>query len=338
MMRVYITGSKGFIGRNLVADLKDHGHTVLGDDDLIRNNATTRFYRSNLDITDKLSTWKSLLQNNNVDVVVHNAAIVGTDVCAMYPEKTFNTNVFGTYNIAMACRETHTPIIYIGTTVIYGTDAYQKTPISEESQIAPRTLYAKTKFEGECYVRDICKPSRFCIMRPLFCYGGIGDMNSLIAKSIFNYQKNKDNDTEDRISIFLDPYKSKDYMHVSDFVWAIRVAIENNLYRSNEDFNISVMNPMRTQDIAYEIDHVLGGNSSQYIDWFPKTDYLGNHLAFNGKFKHYVDNEWNPIISVREGAEMFLSQMMLNKDEDYDPLEHLNKIKEDKVDIEKFYK
>ena len=115
-MKVLITGESGFIADNLHRVLKRRGHTPV----VIHDSNVTRI--STGEVCVHRNTWKQWahhLKNLNVDLVVHNAAVVGTDVVALNPQEATATNVTGTYNIVRACNEANIPICYLGTTVIY---------------------------------------------------------------------------------------------------------------------------------------------------------------------------------------------------------------------------
>ena len=203
-MRVMITGEEGFIAKNLPASFEALGHEFVS---LLNNKSLTCLdtgepcvYRNTED------QWAEELSKNEVDLIVHNAAVVGTDVVALNSSESTQSNVTGTYNICRAARKLNIPVCYIGTTVIYDTAAYQRNVIHETSVRYPRTLYGIQKRASEDIVMSVCKD--YNIVRPLFAYGGVGDMNSLISKTFYAATKGVE-----EIDMFLDPSKIKDYMH-----------------------------------------------------------------------------------------------------------------------------
>ena len=116
-------------------------------------------------------------------------------------------------------------------------------------------------------------------MRPLFAYGGVGDMNSLIAKTFFAAKHDKDN-----IDMFLDPKLWKDYIHVSDFCNAVVIGSTSE-QGVNQDFNVSAQTPRSVGEIVNIMSEMLGSDISTRIKWHPKTDYLGNHRLSSKKFR-----------------------------------------------------
>ena len=271
-----------------------------------------------------LYAWKEFFKAKKVDVIIHNAATVGTDVVALDPKNSTLTNVQGTYNIARAAKHCGIPVCYIGTTVIYDTKKYQKAKIKEASQTSPHTLYGCHKLCGEDIIKSQTK--KWMIIRPLFAYGGVGDMNSLIAKSIYGALNEKKN-----IDMFLDPTKIKDYMHVNDFCDAVLLAIYRNMW--GQDWNIAAETPLMTGEIVKIIEAVTRHNLENVIKWHPMTDYLGNHMLTSKKFR--LQSGWAPKISMELGIQMSFDSIL--KSQGYNPLKYLEAARKRKVDLTEFY-
>jgi nucleoside-diphosphate-sugar epimerase len=334
MIRAFLTGEKGFIAKNLIRVAKDrinfiNDEAAGSDNFLFCNNGKGEFDFAS---TFGISVLKKELKRVRCDVIIHNGATVGTDVCGLHPKDAVLNNVYGTYNIATLAKELNIPVVYIGTTVIYDTQAHQNSYITERSYIYPRTLYATTKYEGELIVQAYCQDSGYCILRPLFCYGGEGDMNSLIAKAIFNDVSGR----KKPFKIFLNPEKIKDYMHVDDFCRAIVEATTMKTIRtSNIDYNISADDPIPTSLIEEEIKYV--GIDTSYIQWVPSTDYLGNHRVENSRFKEMTRGCWEPEISLSTGVRWVYEDMTKNIESDYNPFKHLDSIEKNNINIETHY-
>ena len=325
---IYITGENGFIARNLILQLeKNANYEVINN----KTNNLLNYKRGEIDfVNNDYDKLKQFLIDNNTDIIVHSGAIVGTDVCALYPKETILNNVFGTYNISHIAKELNIPVVYLGTTVIYDTslEEVQNGYITENSIINPITLYGITKYEGEIIVKNLL--DNYVILRPLFCYGGVRDMNSLMAKTIYADIVNR----KDTFKIFLDKQYYKDYMHVNDFVNAIILAIDCELWTKNTDYNISLMEPKNTREI-YETILDVTNITKDRVEWMPKTDYLKNHRIDNKKFRE--DTNWQPKISLIEGIKIQYESIRKNINEDYNPLKHLDDINRKNINIEKYY-
>lgn len=331
-MRIFITGEKGFIGRNLVERIKLHEQLefVSGDAEL-NPKVKAIFYDMRFHTPGELCVhgnemqeWKHFFWSNKIEMVIHNAATVGTDVVAMDSTGSTLTNVAGTYNICRAAKHLGIPVCYMGTTVIYDTRKYQDEQIEERSDKKPHTLYGCQKLCAEAIVKS--QPDKWMIIRPLFAYGGIGDMNSLIAKTIYGALNGKKD-----IDMFLDPTKIKDYMHVNDYCDAVLLAIEKNLWY--QDWNVAAETPLMTGEIVEMIKKITHLDLENVIRWYPKTDYLGNHMLTSWKFRNV--SGWSPKINLEEGIRMSFDSIM--KAEGYNPLKYLEEAKNRNVDLTQYY-
>lgn len=326
-MRIGITGEKGFIATNLAQEIIKQGHEFVSLDEA---SYAQRFmdYTHSGEVcvySNSVKRWTNLFEMLDLDCIVHNAAVVGTDVVALNPQRSINTNVLGTQTIVEAANNCDMLIVYTGTTVIYDTYKYQETDILENSEIFPRTNYAVQKYAGEMTVRNNAK--EWLVTRPLFAYGGVGDMNSLIAKSLFGVKNNIEN-----IDMFLNPEKIKDYMHVEDFCKNVMRLIDSDV--RNEDFNITAENPYTTLEIISLIEEVSERTLEAIIKWHPETDYLGNHRLSNQKFLDFMQtSDTKPL---KEGIKESWNTIK-NDESNYNPLKYLNQAKENKVNLKKFF-
>lgn len=99
------------------------------------------------------------------DVVIHCAAIVGVNSVKSNEKLAYQINVEATRKLAqMARRRGASRFIYVSTAHVY---ADSKSPITELGPVAPQSLYAQQKYEGESAVIDELSFSdtEFCIAR-----------------------------------------------------------------------------------------------------------------------------------------------------------------------------
>lgn len=323
-MRIAITGEEGFIAKNLIKEINSNNDFTFVS---LKNNKCFRYFNFKGEpcvYSNTKEDWIKAIKSDSIDVLVHNAAVVGTDVVALNVKEAIMTNVLGTQIITDAVNDCGILNVFMGTTVIYDTKKYQDEKIKEDSSVYPRTLYANQKYSAEMIVKNTAK--RWLVIRPLFAYGGVGDPNSLIAKTIYSV-KNKI-----MIPMFLNPEKVKDYLHVENFCDGVLQTIKSGI--ENDDFNIAAENPYTTGEIVNSILNKL--TNIDIIKWYPETDYLGNHLLSCEKFNTKVGFS-KKLISIDEGINRAISEIYLCSNDDYNPIIFLNNAKQNNINLLDFF-
>ena len=152
-------------------------------------------------------------------------------------------------------------------------------------------------------------------------------MNSLIAKTLYAHKKGKKN-----LDMFLDPNKSKDYMHVEDFFFSFALACDKGLWR--EDFNVSAEEPIPTWKIIDKMSDACGQDLGYILKWHPETDYLGNHVLTSKKFRQRTG--WAPSYDFDRGIVKSWRSILAARG-NYNPLEHLEEAKSKGIDLNQFF-
>ena len=149
-MKTIVTGGAGFIGSHLVDKLLDlkHDVTVLDNFNTGRadnlSHVKNKMKLINCDISTK-DKW--LDEFKDVDWVFHLAGLADIIPSIENPEKYFDTNVIGTFNILESCKKANIKkLIYAASASCYGIP--EKYPTSENSRISPQYPYALTKILG----------------------------------------------------------------------------------------------------------------------------------------------------------------------------------------------
>ena len=107
-MSTLITGGSGFVASNLISKLDD---ALLLD---IRKPFLPNTSFLNQDISESFNI------EENIDTVVHLAALSGLQACNSDPELSYKTNVLGTKNILELCRKNDAKIIFASSFAVYG--------------------------------------------------------------------------------------------------------------------------------------------------------------------------------------------------------------------------
>ena len=279
MSKIAITGSRGIIGSNLVPYLESKGHEVVP----ILS-----------DIRDYAALKEEISSQNNIDWLVHLAAIVSTISCDLAGRHSFDVNVKGTYNVAELCKEYKIKFCYFSTTAIYKPG---QNPIVEESIKEPQTLYGYTKYLGELTAQHIFKnsPENLLVLRPCFAFGGNNDrsIGSLLVKSAYKNEP---------LNVQLDPQHMKDYLWIGELSFAIELLLKNN---HSGDYNISYGKPVKFQELIDSVTDIVGNKPFLYLR--EELDYMGNHCVDNSKLKKVI--EWSPTLSVKDGIKIILEKL-----------------------------
>lgn len=156
-MRVLVTGSKGQLGTDLMAELERQGLTGIGVD------------VEEMDITDAEICRKVILEAK-VDAVIHCAAYTAVDAAEDNVELCRRINGEGTRNVALACKEANVKMMYISTDYVF--DGQGTRPWEPDDKRAPLNVYGLTKYEGELAVEELLE--RYFTVRIAWVFGAAG--------------------------------------------------------------------------------------------------------------------------------------------------------------------
>ncbi len=82
-----------------------------------------------------------IMKNRQPDIIVHLAAIVGTELCTKRSKDAIRSNVQGTLNVIKVAKDTNAKLIYFSTTAIYDPKDYDyNKPIIEDTKKNPKTI------------------------------------------------------------------------------------------------------------------------------------------------------------------------------------------------------
>ncbi len=136
-MRVAVIGSSGQLGFDLMNALPAAGHQAVGFTG-----------RAQLDINDATAVER-MLEAYGPDAVINTAAFHNVDLCEKETAAAYATNVVAVRTLAAQCEKRGVPFVQVGTDyVVEG--APDNRPVSESAAVAPRSIYALTRFGGDC--------------------------------------------------------------------------------------------------------------------------------------------------------------------------------------------
>ena len=185
--RVVVTGGSGFIGAHLLRSLTSQGIAVVNID-LLPGPAglSTRISAVQCDIRRPLSTPPA--EAVGADVLVHVAAIAREPG---FPAEAYaETNVTGTANVLEWCtRAGINRLWFISSMSVYGPS---ETPLTETSELRPRTPYGRSKLDAEhlvCQWVDADPDRDAIILRPAVVFGpGEKGNFTRLARALANHR------------------------------------------------------------------------------------------------------------------------------------------------------
>lgn len=152
--KVLVTGGAGYIGSILLRQLLAKGYYVRALDNLLfgGESIVDLLNHENLDFINGDIRNKDDLEIalKGIGVVVNLAAIVGDPACKAQPELAQETNFEATKSIYSLSEESGVErFIYASTCSNYGKSKNPEAYINENFELAPVSLYAKTKVASE---------------------------------------------------------------------------------------------------------------------------------------------------------------------------------------------
>ena len=156
-MNILVTGSAGMIGGQVVKGLIEKGHTVIGVDRRINDNAYAnddRLSQIVLDLGLKDDVMR-LFDEHKIDRVIHLAALAHTAGVKDTSWEAFKkVNVDCAVNIFEVCAKHSVPVLFISTVDAIG---MVKGVIMPDTELNPISNYGKSKAMAEGRLKNICK-------------------------------------------------------------------------------------------------------------------------------------------------------------------------------------
>ncbi len=228
-MKIFITGSSGFIGYHLSKKLLDLGNTVHGYDSMNRyyilklkkdRLSVLKKYKKFLFTKGKLENHKLLektLLKFKPKIVIHLAAQAGVRYSLKNPYIYINSNIIGSFRLLEIVKKINLDHLMIASSSsVYG--ANKKMPYSENDRTdAQLSLYASTKksVESISHVYSHLWKIPITMMRFFTVYGPWGRPDMALYSFTNNALKNKP------IEIFNKGKMFRDFTYIDDVVNSI---------------------------------------------------------------------------------------------------------------------
>ena len=173
-MRVFVTGADGFLGSNLLRELKSRGHEVVAFLQKSRSHEHIEEFIDEKQFGDLLDPKSLIDSTKNCDAVIHTAA--NTDIWPPRKEIVRRVNIEGSKNVVRAVQENGIKrLVYVGTANSFGPGT-KESPGDESRPYAAAKYgldYMDSKYEVHQFVEAEAKAGRLpaIIVNPTFMMG-----------------------------------------------------------------------------------------------------------------------------------------------------------------------
>ncbi len=278
-MIIAVSGSDGFVGKNVCTLLKEAGHTIFPID-----------ITCGLDLCDT----SIIEQVPSVDCFVHLANLVYVPASYEDPARFYRVNYLTTLNALEICRKWNAKLVYISS-YIYGPPQY--LPVDESHPVCPFNPYAQTKVicEKLCegYQRDF--KVRISIIRPFNTYG-VGQRGKLLIPEIFDQLK------ENKKQIHLKAASPRrDYINVIDVARAIKLCAET-------ECPIGPYNVCSGESVSVrELTEIINRNLKQKVEFsFSSSDRPNEVDETRGAYNNLKALGWEPSVGFEDGIKAII--------------------------------
>ena len=299
--KILVTGGAGFIGSHIVDRLLDEGLEVKVLDNLStgeeknlaqhQNNKSLQFIEG--DIRNFELVKKAV---ENVDAVIHEAALVSVTRSMEDPLLSNEINVRGTLNLLKACTDAQIKrFVLASSCALYGDT--ETLPNHENVIPTPLSPYAADKLAVENYAKVFHKMygletvslRYFNVYGPRQKYGPYSGVISIFINRLL----------ENKPPIIVgDGNQTRDFVNIKDVVEANMLALSNT-NAAGRVFNISTGRPITINKLVVTIQEILGKKALKpvYTKHIP-----GNIMHSYGDIAYAKRNlEYEPKVLLKNG-------------------------------------
>lgn len=264
--KILVTGGTGYIGSHTVVELQTSGFDVVIIDNLSNSNIevldgikkitgiTPNFEK--LDLTNAESVSNFFKKYDNIDAVIHFAALKAVNESVENPLLYYRNNLLSLINLLEAMDKFKiTHLVFSSSCAVYGQP--DELPVSEKSPIKKaESPYGNTKQISEEIIADAANAKQNSLKSIFLRYfnpigahesGLIGELPIGIPSNLVPYVTQTAIGLREQIMVYGDDYETadgtgvRDYIHIVDLAKAHVIAIKRLMENKNKS-DIEIFN------------------------------------------------------------------------------------------------
>jgi len=309
-MKILVTGGAGYIGSVLIGRLLEMGITVTVVDNLMYRQTSLLHYLTDPNFTFVRGDVRDerLIRElvSGKDFILPLAAIVGAPACERDPELSTSINLHA-IKMINRLRGKNQGIIFPTTNSGYGTTAGE-TYCTEETELAPISLYGKNKVEAEKLLLD---SGNVITLRFATVFGLSPRMRLDLLVNDFTYRALKDG-----FLVIFEKHFKRNYLHIQDAAECFACCIEHFDRMKGEPYNVGLNEAnLSKEELALTIKKYL---PDLYIHFAEigsdpdKRNYIVSNEKINKKGFHAVHSLDEGIQQLIQGYAMIGKSDMYN--------------------------
>jgi dTDP-glucose 4,6-dehydratase len=307
--QVLVTGAGGFIGSHLVERLLAEGaqvrafvrHNSRHDPGLLRLLPQDHAQQLEVvygDLRDPDAVAQAV---RGCETVFHLGALISIPYSYYHPVEVVETNIMGTLNVLLACREVGVErLVHTSTSEVYGTAL--SIPMDESHPLQGQSPYSASKIGADKLAESYALAFNMPVVtvRPFNTYGPRQSARAVIPTIITQ-------------ALALDVIHlgsldtRRDFTFVSDTVHGFILAAQAEGVEG-QTFNLGVGHEIRIGEIAQKIIHMVGRDVQIQVDdqrLRPEKSEVRQLLSDNRKARAQLG--WEPQVSLDEGLQQTIA-------------------------------
>lgn len=300
--KILITGSSGFVGTNLINELKSKNFEIA----VIDHNDNQNFKTITKYIGDicNYNFLENVILEFQPNKVFHLAAYKERSPNIKSMSIALKVNLIGTLNLYQALLKVSSleSIVTLGTTDEYGES---NPPFNESLKEIPSSNYGFSKLcvtkLSEFFNRNFKLP--VVVLRPTIAYGPHQGQDMFIPsliKTLLNNSKYKMTPGDQK----------RDFIFISDLIDAI-IIVSNNIVYNGKIFNVGSGSPIKIKDVAIYIAKYLNKEKHLSLGAIPYRDreVMDYNISLDKIFKY---SEWRPKVSLKKGLKLTIDYFKID--------------------------